>query len=457
MHKYLDNPTPHRPLITKASKLDPFKDDMQRLLDIAPTVSAMVIRQRLEEQGCQGAITLGRDSLHRVRPSAQHPPAFLRFDSPPGVQCQIDWGHFGSLAYGNTTRKLYCLAVVACQSRMLSLALTHSQRQETWHRCLLHAFPFCQGPPKALVHDNMLTAVIEHHGPVVRCNEPFLEFRRPCQSTPIACNVGQPQENGNVEQGAIPSIRHTFWPLREFTHFDDLQAQAKDWRDQGANRRVHRTTGWRPIERFRPEALRPLPEFLPACRDHAVAKGHADFSSQCDGNTYAAPPWAIGKTLPVKAAHHVTLYFQDKAIATHARCGQRTQRLALPAHRQAAQQHQQRPWRSADVAAFVSLGEGAKDYRERLAPTQPPLQKSVKKLLELKDDYGTQALLEALERASQHRAYGAHSIENMLYQAMTPQRQHPPVRLQQQHRNPLRLDAPSVAEFETCILKRSRS
>ncbi len=109
------------------------------------------------------------------------------------------------------------------------------------------------------------------------------------------------------------------------------------------------------------------------------------------------------------------------------------------------------------MAAFVSLGDLAKDYLERLATTGQPLQKSVKKLLDLKDDYGTHALLEALERATQHRAYGAHYIENILYQEMTPQRQHPPVRLKQPHLNHIRLDEPSLAEFDTFILKRNRS
>lgn len=458
VQKYLDDPNPERPTFTRPSKLDPFKDDIQRMLETDPRASAAVIRQRLEAQGFDGGITILRDYLRGVRPSAKHRQAFLRFESKPGEQCQLDWGHFGSIAYGNTSRKLYCLAVVECHSRLLYLEFTHSQRQETLHRCLLHAFTFFQGTPKELLHDNMLTAVVEHQGPVVRFNEQFLEFLRPFQITPIACNVGQPQEKGKVEKGAIHYIRHNFLPLREFTNLDDLQAQANAWRDQVANRRVHSTTGWRPIERFRPEAMRPLPEWLPDCRDHAVAKVHTDFSVQFDGNTYSAPPWTVGKQLTVKADHHrVTLSFKDKAIATHARCWQRKQRLELPEHRQAAKHHQQRHWRSPEVAAFVALGEVAKDYLERLATTRQPLQKSVKRLLDLKDDYGTHALLEALERATQHRAFGAHYIENILYQEMTPRRQHPPVRLKQQHLNHIRLDEPSLAEFDTFIMKRNRS
>jgi transposase len=458
VHKYLDDPNPQRPQLARASKLDPFKDDIAALLAVDPTVSAMVMRQRLQERGFDGGISIVRDYLRRVRPSTQPKVAFIRFESAPGVQCQIDWGHFGTMAYGNTTRKLYCLAVVECYSRMLYLEFTHSQRQEALHRALLGAFRFFQGTPKEVVHDNMLTAVIEHQGPVVRFNEQFLEFLRPFHITPIACNVRQPQEKGKDEKGAIHYIRHNFWPLRSFTNLDDVQAQANHWRDQVANRRVHNTTGFRPIERFCPEAMRPLPEFLPDCRDTAVAKVHSDFAIQFDGNIYSAPPWAISKTLTVKADHHhVTLYLKDKAIATHLRCWGRKQRLELPQHRQAAMQHHRRHWLSPEVAAFIALGDVAKTYLEHLATTQHPLQKSVKKLLDLKDAYGTQALIAALERASHHKAYGAHYIENILYQEMTPQREHPPVRLKQQHLNQIRLDEPSLAEFDPFVIKRSKA
>jgi hypothetical protein len=177
----------------------------------------------------------------------------------------------------------------------------------------------------------MLTAVIEHQGPVVRFNEQFLEFLRPFHITPIACNVRQPQEKGKVEKGAIHYIRTNFWPLRTCTNLDDLQAQAHHWRDQVANRRVHRTTGWRPIERFRPAAMRPLPAFLPDGRDTAVAKGHHDVAIHFDGNTYSAPPWAIAKTRTVNVDHHhVTLSLKDKAIATPTHCWGRNQRWSSP-------------------------------------------------------------------------------------------------------------------------------
>jgi len=68
------------------------------------------------------------------------------------------------LDYDGDRRKLYCLAMIESHSRMLYVEFTHSQNQETLHRCLLNGFRFFKGTPKKLVHDNMLTAAIEREG-----------------------------------------------------------------------------------------------------------------------------------------------------------------------------------------------------------------------------------------------------------------------------------------------------
>ena len=151
-------------------------------------------------KGFTGGISILRSYLRTVRKKTSR--AFVRFESDPGEQYQADWGHFGSLDYGNTRRKLYCLAVIESHSRMLYLEFTHSQRQETLHWALLNAFHFLGGTPGPLAHDNMLTAVIERDGPLIRFNEAFLDFLR-LKITPRPCNVRQPQEKGKVEKGAI--------------------------------------------------------------------------------------------------------------------------------------------------------------------------------------------------------------------------------------------------------------
>ena len=66
--KYLDNPNPAKPMIIRGSKLDPFKEEIQRLLQRDPTVSGSVLYQRLIPQGYAGGISILREYLHKVRP-----------------------------------------------------------------------------------------------------------------------------------------------------------------------------------------------------------------------------------------------------------------------------------------------------------------------------------------------------------------------------------------------------
>ena len=61
-----------------------------------------------------------------------------------------------------------------------------------------------------------------------------------------------------------------------------------------------------------------------------------------------------------------------------------------------------------------------------------------------------------MKRAAAHNAYGAHYIENILYQEMTPQRTHPPVTLKNTELNRIRLEEPSLAEYDTFIVKKRR-
>ncbi len=106
--KYIENPSPQKPSVKRKSKLDPFRDDITGFLDTDPKVSAAVIRQKLDDLGYDGGITILKDYLKTIRiPRAKR--AFIRFESRPGEQMQVDWGHFGSLVYGKYKRKLYAM------------------------------------------------------------------------------------------------------------------------------------------------------------------------------------------------------------------------------------------------------------------------------------------------------------------------------------------------------------
>lgn len=93
---------------------------------------------------------------------------------------------------------------------------------------------------------------------------------------------------------------------------------------------------------------------------------------------------------------------------------------------------------------------------ERLATTHQPLKKSVQRLVALTDEYGSAALLQAIRRAISHNAYGADYIENILYQEMTPKREHPPVKLNQEALNRIRLQEPCLADYDSFAVRRRK-
>jgi transposase len=450
---YLSDPSPIKDKHTaRGSKLDPYQDMIGKLIEQCPDVKAPVVLQRIQDKGFDGEITIVRDMLRQLRGRQQNRQAFIRFESEPGEQIQIDWGHFPGITYGANRRKLYALAVVEGHSRMLYVYFSHSQRQEALHQGLLEAFTYFNGIPKEIVVDNMLTAVTERAGPVIRFNDAFLEFLGRFGISPHACTVRAPYEKGKVEN-AIKYLRQNFWPLRTFTDLLDVQIQVRQWLDTVANVRKHYTTGHRPIDRL--QGLRPLPATLPDCRQTCSLLVHKDFAVRFDANVYTVPPWAIGKQATVKADNRlVSIYLKEKLIACHSRCWDKKQRLELPTHREQVKKIKKRLLRDRQVVVFLSLGELALRYLEKLTEARLPIKKNIAALLILQDEYGDTSLLYGLEKSLEKNVVGADYVRNILYQEMTPASSHMPVRLKKEELNEIRITTPALAEYDAIVLKR---
>lgn len=457
VRKYLKNPVQSiDKKIKSVSKLAPYYDMIDAFLKQEPGIRAPVVLQRLEAKGFKGKIGIVRNYLREKRDKQKYRKAFIRFESPPGEQMQIDWGHFGSLPYGKTTRKLYAMAITECYSRMSYVEFTHSQKQEVLHSVILNAFRFFGGTPRKLVFDNMLTAVTERAGNIIRFNNAFLDFLRPFKIVPYACNICAPHEKGKIEK-FISYIRQNFWPLRTFADRNDIQKQVLDWLSTIANIRIHETTGEQPVNRFTKVKLNPLPKLLPDCREVCIVKVHKDFAVKFDGNNYTVPPEFIGKQLTIKADQScVKIFDMQKEIAEHPRCLERRQRIENPEHEQQVRKIRKKLWQDKQIAAFMSLGKEACQYLELISNAGIPVKKTVLQILKLKDEYGVQSIIYALKKAISYKAWGADYIENILYQEMCPQNIHLPVQLKDEALNRIRLTEPSLADYDAYIVKRSK-
>ena len=141
----------------------------------------------------------------------------------------------------------------------------------------------------------------------------------------------------------------------------------------------------------------------------------------------------------------------------HHRSWAKKKRIELPTHREQVKKLRKKLYQDQQIRIFLSLGQPAADYLEKLADARQPIKKTVAALLKLFDEYGQSSLLYGLQTALSKKLYGADYVEHILYQEMMPATTHPPVKLKQQELNEIRLTLPSLAEYDTLILKRRKN
>jgi transposase len=455
--KYLHQPDQPAVSRHKPSKLDPFKPTIADLLAQDPSVSSAVIEQRLRAIGYGGGHSILREYVGQVRPRSA-PRAYVRMEPIAGERSEVDWGHFGALDYAGDKRKLYAFALVECHSRMLYLEFTHSQSFETFVRCHMHAFQLLEGVTREIWYDNLATAVAEHDGRLVRFQPRFFAFAREFGFIPRACNPAAGWEKGKVERGGIGYVRQNFWPLRSFTDLDDVNRQARQWLTEIANQRQHSETRQRPVDRFQPRTLRPLPALLPDYRDTADVLVHKDIRIYFDGNRYCAPPSLVGEHLILKAdAHTVSLYHQQRQIVTYPRCWRRGQTFGAERFEKELLAQKAAAARSQSQQRLIALLEThcprltVEDYLRGITDSDRSLSRQVSELLELIRLYGSQAVAEAVAKASAGRAFGSDYVANILRQQLSPRAVQPRLRLNNPELDQLATDPLSLLEYDTFL------
>lgn len=459
IRKYLKAPAQGSALRSRSSKLDSFKGNIAEWLEKDPLVTAAVIEQRLRPLGYTGGASILQEYVRKVRPQPASRRAFVRVEPGAGERFEVDWGHFGALTYSGDTRKLYAFALVDAHSRMMYVEFTHCQGFETFARCHIHAFTALGGVARQIAYDNLATAVAEHDGRLVRFLPRFLGFAREYNFFPHACNPASGWEKGKVER-AIGYLRQNFWPLREFTDLHDVNRQVRQWLSEVANPRLHRETRERPLDRFKPETLRPLPSIPYDYRDSTEALVHKDLRLSFDGNRYCVPHRYVGRRLIVKAdSSAVTIYDRVIEVVSYARSWRRGQTFGaerfekLLAEERPAARRSQAQQRLLDSLDGLCLRATVEAYLRDMADTDRSLSRQIQELLELIRQYGPEDVAGAIERAASARAYGADYVANILRQRRSPRRPQPPLRLRDPLLNQLATDPISLLEYDAFILE----
>ena len=298
-------------------------------------VELTAIWQRLREnQGYQGSYSAVRRFVQRLRPA--EPAAFVRVQSEPGAEMQVDFGSAGQLfdPVSGRLRAAYVFVATLSYSRHHYAELVFDQKVATWlalHRRALESFG---GVPSRVVPDNLKAAVLK-----ALVYDPVLgeAYRR------LALHYGflisptvpyTPRHKGKVESG-VHYVQRNFLAGQEFVDINVANQRLWRWIREVAGVRTHGTTRQAPLRLFaeyEQPALQPLPATPFTLLQIKPVKVHPDCHVVIDGSYYSAPYRYIGQRLEAHISEHlVELYAGLELVASHVRAtrpGQWQTRLA---------------------------------------------------------------------------------------------------------------------------------
>lgn len=314
------------------SKLDPFKDDVHRLLKDDPRLPAVRLRELLQPLGYTGGETILKEHVREVRPLFKSTRTFQRTVYTPGELAQCDlWEPRDLIPVGfGQQRKGYVVTCTLCYSRIGAGTLIFSKEAPDILAALLRCLVQLGGLPRTLVWDREGAL---HAGD----GRPSLAFASFCGQLAIGwrfCAPADPEAKGVVER-SHGFLETSFEPARHFAGPLDFQEQLDRWYEGRANVRFHRGIRARPIERLAEERLRALPAALPDLDRRWVLRVPPQPYVRFDTNDYSLDPTFVGRRVEIRVApREISAVALDSGelVARHLRTFARYRTLTASAH-----------------------------------------------------------------------------------------------------------------------------
>lgn len=298
------------------SKLDPFKKYVEDRMDQGMDNGEKMFRE-LIERGYDGRRTILLEFMRPLRKDGRE--AIIRYETPPGIQAQVDWGHCGKIFHEGMVKPLYCFVMTLGYSRMSYLEFTTRTDIEHFMKCHINAFEYFGGVTEEILYDNVKSVVIRRILNEPQYNPRFADFSSHYGFRSRLCKPYRPQTKGKVESG-IKYVKKNFLLGERFDSLDDINMAAMVWLERIANKRVHGTTAQIPFERFKGEQLTKVKGVAPFDTSrHALRRATIDCLVSYAGVRYSVPHIAAKRTVLIKDSGigFISIFLEGDIIATH--------------------------------------------------------------------------------------------------------------------------------------------
>jgi len=307
--------------------LTPFEDLIRRRL---PSVGycAQAIFEEIREKGYEGGYDTVKVFVRPLREEAES-KATVRFETPPGKQAQVDWGHCWT-HLARKPIKVHLFIMTMGYSRRLFAKAAWNETLPTFLQCHEEAFEFFGGAAHELVYDNAKTVVLSRDfgGRKIQWNATFWDFSTYYGFQAWAHRPYRAQTKGKVESG-VKYVKR-FLRGKAFESIDHLNTALSHWIATVADVRIHGTTHQRPIDLFEEERgllLATAGKAPYRLQQRVVRHVARDCMVAFETNRYSVPLRFVGKPVEVQSWNdRVLIFHQDKLVVSHPRCEGKHQR-----------------------------------------------------------------------------------------------------------------------------------
>jgi len=326
------------PYQREKSKTGILNDFMPFLLERAGQLdfNATSLYHELQERGYTGSYSLVKTAVRPLRDTfRQIEAATVRFETPPGLQAQMDWGSRQVLMSGRPLR-LHIFVIVLGYSRASYVEFTLDEKLPTLIACHEKAFDWFGGVPEEILYDNPRTIVFDRGTANARLNPRFEDFCRYYGYTPRLCRPYRARTKGKVESG-VKYVKRSFLLGKEFPSLVNANEQVQHWITNIADQRIHGTVHEKPAERFKRENLRSVagkPAYI--LQESQIRKVAADCLVSFEANRYSVPWQYVNQAVDIQTTpgDWIHIYHSGNIIASHKRSEAKHRVVMEPEHYQ---------------------------------------------------------------------------------------------------------------------------
>lgn len=310
--KYVKNPEKalqpsYKP---RSSKLDPFTENVKVWMDQDLLYSAVWIYDRLKRMGYTGGYEIVKRYVRTLKAEKTR-VAYLRFETEPGRQAQVDWAEFFWSLPDGTSIRLYVFAMILGYSRALYCELVEKCDLTTFLDCHIRAFDYFGGVPQEILYDRMKNVFLRKLAGKAVFNRSLESLALHYGFQPMVAPAYAPWVKGKIER-PIEFVREGFWRGYGYSSLEQANRDLLEWL-QMKSLRVHGTTHERVCDRFTHEqpVLGVLPNTAFDTSYKAFRTVYKDCTVHFETNRYMVPHGLVGKNLVLRVKDNIIRIFHD--------------------------------------------------------------------------------------------------------------------------------------------------